>query len=43
MFNKPIKLPSVEWEMLCSRGKKKHKKPEEYIQYLIREDYNNGK
>mgnify|MGYP001476980433 CR=1 FL=1 len=43
MNNKPIKLPNVEYEMLSSRSKKKHKKIEEYLYGLIREDYHNGK
>ncbi len=43
MINKPIKLPNVEYEMLCTRCKKKHKKVDEYLHELIRNDYNNGK
>tara|TARA_Y100001963_G_scaffold136345_1_gene198909 strand:+ start:746 stop:877 length:132 start_codon:yes stop_codon:yes gene_type:complete len=43
MNNKPIKLPNVEYEMLCERCKKKHKKLEEYLYGLIREDYHNGR
>ena len=43
MVNKPIKLPNVEFEMLCSRCKKKHIKMEDYLLGLIRDDYHNGK
>ena len=43
MLNQPIKLDNVTYEMLSTRCKKKHKKPIDWITYIIQQDYNNGK
>jgi len=43
MYNQPIKLQNVEYQMLLELAKRARMKPEQYISKLINSDYSSKK